>query len=60
MKRLAKILALLSLGMGYIVGSQWQIVGQAVASYSVRLVGAVVLGAGAYLLVRGLRQNSQA
>lgn len=60
MKRLAKILALLSVGLGYAVGSQWQVVSQAVTSYSVWLVGAAVVGAGAYLVVRRLRQNSQA
>ncbi len=43
-------------GLGYLVGSQWELIGQFVSDFSGLLVGLVALGAGVYLLVRRQRQ----
>jgi len=43
-------------GLGYLVGSQWELIGQFVGDFSGLLVGLVALGAGVYLLVRRQRQ----
>jgi membrane-associated protein len=42
-------------GLGYLFGSQWELVSQFVGDYSGLLVGVLVLGVGAYLLIRRLR-----
>ncbi len=42
-------------GLGYLFGSQWELVSAFVADFSGLLVGLVVLGAGLYLLVRRWR-----
>ncbi len=43
-------------GLGYLVGSQWELISQFVSDFSGLLVGLVALGAGVYLLVRRQRQ----
>jgi membrane protein DedA with SNARE-associated domain len=47
-------------GLGYVLGSQAEVVSQAIASYSGWLVGAVLVGIAVYLLVRHLRQPKRA
>ena len=43
-------------GLGYGVGSQWELISQFVGDFSGLLVGLVALGAGVYLLVRRQRR----
>lgn len=46
-------------GLGYIFGSQWQVLSRAVSIYGVWLGGSVAVGIGVYYLFRRLRQNNQ-
>ena len=39
-------------GLGYAFGSQWEIINQFVSDYSSWLGGMIVLGIGAYFLIR--------
>jgi membrane-associated protein len=43
-------------GLGYIFGSQWELISQFLSDFSGLLVGLVVLGAGVYLLLRRRRR----
>jgi membrane-associated protein len=47
-------------GLGYIFGSQWQVISQLVSPYLGWLGGAVVVGIGVYVLLRRLRQTHRA
>ncbi|HLB46831.1 MAG TPA: hypothetical protein VJL59_07375, partial [Anaerolineales bacterium] len=44
-------------GIGYIVGSQWELISQFVSDFSGLLVGLLILGVGVYFLLRSLRQR---
>ncbi|HKZ71346.1 MAG TPA: VTT domain-containing protein [Anaerolineales bacterium] len=44
-------------GIGYIVGSQWELISQLVSDFSGLLVGLLILGVGVYFLLRSLRQR---
>ena len=46
----------LYVGLGYVVGSQWELISQFVGDFSGLLVGLAALGAGVYLLARRQRR----
>lgn len=44
-------------GLGYIFGSQWELISQFISDFSGLLVGVVALGAGVYILLRRRRRQ---
>lgn len=44
-------------GLGYLAGSQWQLISQAMSQYGLLLGAVVVVGMGLYLVIRRLRHN---
>jgi membrane protein DedA with SNARE-associated domain len=45
-------------GLGYAFGSQWELISDFISNFSIFMLGAVVLGAGVYLLVKFGRSTS--